>query len=126
MPKKNIRLLVVDYDFCAVTILGTNSKMLSKGLVKYAKENYYDGFYGCTHRCFRSVDVLMQHAMKIACHHNYSVLQVANNYSTYKITENFQNEAGIKCIEVSTLDDLISEECGKAFREIIKPYEENH
>lgn len=119
----NIKILVLDYDHCAFTLLGSHPAMLSIPLLQHIHQEQYAGFYACTHRC-----LVMMPKIKAAIDHSNAAKKIkpeliAANWPTYKITEHLQLASGLTCFAVSSIEDLPKEKCGAGYDELIKPYE---
>lgn len=120
-----LKYLVVGYNKCAFTQEGTRPDMLSESLVQHARENNYDGFFGCTHRVYVRLNWLKNNAISHLNTDLYTQQDLDNCHPTYKITENFSRATGLPCQAVSTPEDLCLNLCGAGFTEVIKPFEMN-
>lgn len=121
--RSDINLLVTDYDMCAFTNMSTHRYLLSNSLLKYVNNMRFDGFYGCTHRCFITLPELKNRWLARASESYSSEEKILSNYSTYSVSVNLAAETGLSCKTVSTLDDIMLGECGYGYESIIKPYE---
>lgn len=120
-----MKFLVTDYDKCAFTTRGTHPQLLSAALARYALMSDYAGFYGCTHRSYAILPILLKHATDKADQTNYDEGTITSMFPTYAITENFQHETNLACLGVSTVDDLLGKKCGESYETIIKPFEKS-
>jgi hypothetical protein len=96
--------------------------MLSTGLLQHIDATDYDAFYGCTHRCYSMLPRLKVSAKNKKSTH-YTDEQLNDNFPTYKITANIEYATGLPCLAVSTLEDVIRNDCGIGFNDVIKPFE---
>lgn len=133
---KGKKFLVTNYDQCALTLKGTHPKLLSQPLVNFARENEFNGFYGISGRVYsldlpnqtcNFLDWLTHMAAKKSRDSGLSVYSrnvIEKNYTTTQVTINLENASGLKCLAVSTGEDLVANRtCGDGFNEIIRPYE---
>jgi hypothetical protein len=130
-PKKTVKILVVDYDECSFSLMNERKDGLSPELIKIAKKNNYRGFYGGTHRCYRSLRItsFISNYMQL---NQEREKQNENSIFTHIITKNFAEATGLSCFAVSTPDDFSDaaskapseQQCGLGYEKILKPWEE--
>lgn len=123
--RKTMKILVTDYDKCAFTTRGSHPQLLSAALTRYALMSDYDGFYGCTHRSYSILPILLKHATDKADQTNYDEGTITAMFPTYAVTEHFQHATNLACLGVSTVDDLLDKDCGDSYETIIKPFEKS-
>lgn len=127
MQARKVRIIITDYDLCAIAYNGTQVDMVSPALVAFVKRKPYEGFYGCTHRAYSNMSFVVGYASKHANKDAYSDEQVKQLSLTTTATNNITAKLGIKCLGVSTFEDTVKgRKCGQGYEEIIKPFEESN
>lgn len=127
MDARKINILVVEYDQCLFTVHGTSPQMLSRPVIEFIRDRRgIEGFYGCTHRSFARLPELKTKAKEELQSTTYTQQDLLDNFSTVKITQNLQEAVSLKCFAVSTLDDLVLEECGAGYTNHIAPFEKTN
>lgn len=118
----HVRYLVTDYDDCAYSATSMRADSLSQPIVDMALAGDYDGFYGCTHRAYGSYQYA-DRAASVKRLIGYPNSAANLNFPTYVITKNFAAATSLRNMAVSTLDDLLYQECGEAYTKVLKPFE---
>ncbi len=127
MDARKINILVVEYDHCLFTVNGTSPQMLSKPIIDFVRDRReIVEFYGCTHRSYARLAELKNKAKEELLSTTYSQQDLLDNFSTFTITHHFQTAVSLTCLGVSTLDDLVLEECGAGYTKVIAPYEKSN
>lgn len=122
--EKKSRYLVTDYDMCAIAYNGTDPEMLSKPLLHFATQKLYDGFYGCSHRAYKSRSFIVKNAMQQIPEGGYSQEDVTKYATIVAVTENLKKRLNLPCMAVSTFEDTMSDRvCGQGYEQILKPAE---
>lgn len=120
------RYLITDYDDTAFSYTSRREDHLSQAIVDMAKNGDYDGFYGCTHRTYSTIDILKVRTLRSVF---ISLQNARKNFATYLITEHFAKATSLPLQAVSTVDDVIPENrahgVGYGYDHLLKPYEES-
>lgn len=136
-----IKLFVTDYDNCAlIPSHSDRDDFLSPDLIAFAKQNNFQGFYGCTHR---SLLTLTNYDKDYSCFYS-TYVHLMKKYSAYfgkpldfrntltlRVTENLEKTTGLKCLAISTPDDRCPTapksdpllQCGFGYKNFISIYE---
>ncbi|EKD70452.1 MAG: hypothetical protein ACD_46C00531G0002 [uncultured bacterium] len=119
MPKLS-NFLILDYDKTLHHEDFDGPHHISPLILDFAGKKNYVGFYGCTHRSYSHMRFFIQH--RKGTHESYYI-DDDNEGATFQITQNFEQISKLPCQAVSILDDILYQECGKAYEQLLLPLE---
>lgn len=117
---KPLRIAIINYQRCIFWFKNQSDPyFLSPKLIEFIKNQGYEYFVGHTMRCIANTDAVKATALN---NKNMPVSErekYEKNYSIDQVTKHIEEESGLSCLTVATMDDLVEEKIGDGYADLI-------